>query len=486
MAPAARNVVMVCVAARCALFADAGAAVARAQPADNVRAAERGPEGVARVLLTPEAGIVSLDLTNGLRVNIRPMPGCGRVQVAATVLAGLPVEDAATRGFSEAACVAWHRVEGVPEVSLTRTPTPEGLAISAAAPAGRAGAAVRQVAVMLARPEIDAARLAAWKGQMRVGLARRAGSARSLAYDAVMETLLPADHEGRGIRTPEQAEAIAPGPLAEWLRATLRTSPIEVAIVGDVALDEAVALAATELAGGGAGADGGRPALEARERPGPGAQRGVRDLRDAVRVEVPPRLRRTRVTPSDEPTPPRALVALAAYGPDLADLAEVRVLNVAADCLEREALTAVQEAGFPTATVQCEVSPARWYRGTGLLLLSASVAAADARDHEDDVLAALRAALERCARTGPDADTLREVVERRSGDALRRLAEPEYWAAVLSFAECHALPLADLARVVEVLQALTPAHVARAAARAAAARPLIQVIVAPEPARAQP
>ncbi len=442
------------------------------------------PEAVVQVDLSPAAGVFSLWLNNGIRVHIRPMPGSGRVCVAATVVGGEVLETRATRGLSQAAANSWARVDSVPDVQITRSLMPEGLWVRAVAPTVLASGAARQIGAMLSRPAIDPARLEGWKGQARVALDRRGRAARTVALEAVQATLLPADRRPVTVDSRAQIDEITPLAAQQWLEECVRTHPIEIAMTGDLTLAQGVCMA-TEHFAERADHEGTR-GLPARERPAPAALRGIRDLRDAVRLEG---IARTALTCTpEEGTPARTLVALAFRGPEMSELNTLRAANVLADCAAARATPRLQEAGFPTATVRGEIVPGRAYLGTSVLLLSASLAPTTeggAAGEETEALAVLRRALGELATLGPGQEELAELVMGRMKEAGVRLAEPEYWSSVLSFADCNGVPVGELGRVGDVHRAFTPQSLKATLAQLVRGHGSIEVIIRPVPEAAK-
>ncbi|MFN0011753.1 MAG: M16 family metallopeptidase [Phycisphaerales bacterium] len=402
---------------------------------------------------SPAAGVFSLWLDNGLRIHIRPMPGTGKLFVAATVVGGEVLETNAQRGFTQAAANAWTRDGTPPDVLLARAATPEGLWLRAAGPAASAQSMLDQVSAMLSRPSIDPARLEAWKGQARLAVSRRGRSAQTVANDAALAALLPADRLTAALETLDQVDAITPAGAQAWLAERAATGPIEVAIVGDLSLDTALQAAAHSF--------GAASGIAARERPGPSALRGIRDLRDAIRQTGPTR---TQLTfQPDAGAPARSLVALAFRTPDLADLNAARALSAVMDIAATRAEPRLHEAGFPTASVRAQSLPGRLYLGSGLSMLSASLAASEgqpagppAAGHEPEALAILQRTLDELAATGPTEAELREEAATRARDARARLNEAEYWSAILTFTTTNGLPIDGLAAAATTYDQLTP------------------------------
>lgn len=445
------------------------------------------PEVVAQVDISPGSSVFSLWLNNGVRVHIRPMPGTRRVLIAATVLGGEVLETPATRGLSQAAANAWARVDAAPEVQVARALMPEGLWLRVTAPAGAAPAAARQLGLMLGQPTIDAARLDGWKGQARLALAQRGRVARTVALEAVQSALLPADRRVPVIDSPARIDEITPPAAQAWLEECVRTHPLEIAIAGEITLAQAVSLAAEFFAEKHADGNGAAAGPATRERPSPGALRGTRDLRDAVRLEGVAHIA-VGYEPEDG-APARTLVMLAFRGPEMTDLAMLRAAGILADCAAARATPRLQEAGFPTASVRGEVLPGRTCLGTGVLLLSASLAPSaegDAADHTGEALLVLRRTLSELARDGPREEEVADLVELRIKEAASRLAGPDYWSSVLSFADCNGVPIGELGRVAEVHRSLTPQSLKATVTQLVRAHGSIEVVVRPTAPAARP
>ncbi len=204
-------------------------------------------------------GVTMLAFANGVRVNVKPMPDAESVTVQICLFGGVPDETAATRGYTEAAAQAFapgrmatRRLSpsqvtqyleplkvsvggGQDDAALTLTVAGEGASIEEG---------LRLAWLLLNEPRIDAGAFEQWKEEVDSAL-------KQLAVTIPMQTMIALQRVASGgdVRfvVPDAAHyaGIELEKAQSWLEHLVKKVPMEVAIVGNIDVDEAVRLAST-------------------------------------------------------------------------------------------------------------------------------------------------------------------------------------------------------------------------------------------------
>jgi len=456
-----------------------------APPADQER------ESFAR------AGVTSIWLENGIRVHLRPMPGCGRVVLVASIAGGAVLETAEQRGLTRAAAAAWARPAGQdrvievgrrdgpmgpddaprddveePPADPAAQPDPRGAAVRLSRSAWPEGIMLRlstqssapddlktiitTTCQMIAVPTADADRLTAWTGQERT---RRAPSGPGIVIDAFMEGVAAEGRAVFGRLTPAQLDRLTLERAQAWLSQHLTESPIEVALVGDFALDAALT-AITPLGN-----------LPGRARIGPAtfAQQRV--------LSRPPGPRRIEKTLDAGGKSSHIFIACPA--PEISDLSTVRRMNVAARIVRTRAETALADRGFTSTRVMAQAMPGRLFSDGGLFVVSARVSG-DANDLAR-AEAAIASALDTLATVPPEADEVRRRSTDLAEEAARRQSDPDYWASVLPICTFHGLSPDALADAAKAYSSIAPSDITLTMVRWTNEKDRVEFIARPAP-----
>jgi predicted Zn-dependent peptidase len=414
---------------------------------------ERGLDDLVSIEIARRANVYTVQLANGVVAHLRPMPAEGRVRLAVCVMGGEVLEGPGERGFTRAAAAAWSfNTEEADRAGLqvSRSAWAEGFLLSVIAPKANAVKAMDLAGSMLERPVIDPDRLQAWRGSTRLILEKRRLAPIAQVTEATFELLAPPDDPRVAPITPAVLEAITPELAQGWLRRCLSAGPIEVSLVGDFELADALPALARAFGGIAPRAPVSPEAFRAERTPGTARPPGP--LRQSITL--------------DDRAQERAVFVIVGYaGPDTRQIDEVRPLHLACEALRPGVERALHEAGVNTKQLRLTAIPGRQFLGLGLIMASAELAPSATPAQAEHAAQVLRDAIESAARHGPPESDLAQAREVLAADAGRRLAEPEYWCRVLPVSLYHGHDLDRLADAERAYTTMTREQVDRALRR---------------------
>ncbi len=449
----------------CAAAAPAGANAPI--PATHVASTPRdaAPLAVTSVTVYRDAGVHSFWLSNNIRLHVRPMPGSQGVSMCLRALGGELHETAATRGLTAAAAGAWQ-----PDLPGNRplliTVGAESIAMRWQGNADGLSRPLQYAASLLMNPTADEAR---WPSVRTAAIARAQRG--PLAEGTSLNAALSGSQDLRAL--PPRADVVGQWTAADadrWLKRVLADAPIEMAIAGDITLEQALALVKQHLAG-----------VESPAR--------VSDqTHAALRVSFPRTSGGVALVKGFRS--PRGIVHLSLPGPDTGDLKAVREATLACAML-KERLNAVLKADpaapatdAPRGTViAINPSPSRAFTGQGTIFVTLRLDNADDSPRQREQLVKIfdDAMGSMVAPSGINAEQLARAVKSVSDEAQTRLKVPDYWAVVLSFADFYALSPDDLATAAAQYRSFTVNDVRTSVLRMGGAESVRVAVMAPSP-----
>jgi len=203
--------------------------------------------------------VTSLTFANGVRVHIKPLPTVKTVSVNVRLYGGVPEEDATTKGFTEAAAIAFSPTRAATkklqpveigqylsqrQVSVGGGQDDISLTLGVSGPPAQLDEGLRLAWLLLTEPQVDPTALAAWKQQMRQALKRIETSAPAQAGLALRDLASSGDVRF-ALADVERYESITREQAQGWLNRLVRTAPIEVVICGGIDAEAAEQLAGT-------------------------------------------------------------------------------------------------------------------------------------------------------------------------------------------------------------------------------------------------
>lgn len=398
-------------------------------------------------------GVTSLTFANNVRLHYRFMDFKKDSVLVAITLAGgkireteanrgitslaiQPLTQPATSQFSSTALRDYMTGRKV-SVSARQTADTVRLSISGTPEALEDG--LQLAYLLLHEAKIEPTSVALWEQQLLQSLEARRTQVNALTREAGRLLLSGNDPRMRAV-TPEQVKARAQDiPQAQaWLDQLLQTAPIEVAIVGDMPEDRALALAATYLG-----------SLPTRPRTDP----SLTALRQVAGFTGP-----VERTVDVETITPRAQPILMWRSAPWSDVRGRRISYLMGRILEtrmREEIREKQGLTYSTATY---VRPARVYPDMSALYVQFT---ADP-DKVEEAVRIARSVVETFAADGPTDAEMNTVRTQMKNTIETMLQEPRFWVNLLNDLEYHGTNLKDVHGLLDKVMAFTKEDVAQA------------------------
>lgn len=393
------------------------------------------------------------------------MPEALGISLCIRMIGGELNETAQTRGLTAAVVSAW----SLPNPNTDDAKAPDNLR-SAVTPESvtftprtldkpeTLRRALSTFASMFTAPTLDESRFSVAHRQA-LSRARAAGSP---GFAAVVQAMRQSTDPRAGVPLPAHVERWNIGLAREHLASLASTTPIEIAIAGNITLAQALPIIEQTLA----------PIVDAQ----PNA------------IFTPPSLSRTAdrditagVVAAAFPVPDGPIVQALLPGPDIDDLAAVRQFAVVAQYLQSELDASFKAQPRAATVIGSVVIPSRGLKNLGSLMLTIRLKnpepapnLADNADNQPspqtfpqpeaiaaEVRTVLDSVLARCADPNQiDQPRLTAAIDTITAQAAQRLSDPDYWSSVLSFTRFYAINPDDLAHAARHYQAITRADIA--------------------------
>lgn len=395
--------------------------------------------------------VIQATLSNNIRVHYRYMDfKKDHVTVLLTLAGGAIRESIDQQGLTEVASLALttpatstlsstdiRDLMTGKKVSLEARASEDAVLLSISGTPEALPDGLRLAHVLLQDAKIEPAIVALWKEQKLQELAAARTRIDFRAREAA-NLVSSGDDPRRRTLTPEQVQLRASDiPAAQaWLDNLRRSAPLEVAIVGDIAEQRALELAATFLG-----------SLPTR----PHQEPGLAPLRQVAGF-TGPQERSVEV----ETITPRAHPILLWRSADWQDVRGRRLMFVASRILERRVRQAIREERGLTYSTSTYAQPNKAYPLTSALYVEFT---ADP-DKVNEAVALAKTVVERFAAEGPtdaEMDTVRKQLQNNLETMYK---EPRFWVDVLSDLEYHGTQLTDLEGAIDKFVAFTKEDVA--------------------------
>ncbi len=460
------------------LTAGAGAAAAPAteEPSPRSRAVldQLPREGeIAESDRNTGSSVLSLWLSNNVRVHYRLMEHRHEtVSITVLIPGGELRETASNRGITRAAAEAFRvpatatrtaaEIQSIlssrgasctPGVSadafgFTITGTPDGIE-----------AGFQLAYAMLTDPRLTDDAVDQWKARQLQALAKMQSDPSGVFAALMPDAIYPPGEVRPRVLTTEQVGAVTPDAARAWLNDAVRTTPLEVSIVGR--LDEA---RATALALRYFGSLPSRPRISSTL---------FADLRALPRPKGERNFRRECPPGTDQ-----ARVMAGFFGPDASNVRDTRLVSLAARVLTSRMSKVLRDENKLAASIVTNVAPGEAYPGYGLVYAAAPTAARNS----GELSASIASMFDEFAKTGPTPDEMKAVRRDVNLQTMTELLEPDYWTDQLRDLDYRGTRLDDLVNAPEAYQAYTAEEIREAFARYRMAGPSVRVEVVPAPA----
>jgi zinc protease len=282
-----------------------------------------------------------------------------------------------------------------------------------------------------------------WQQQLLQELEARRTEVNAMTQEASKLLLSGNDPRMRAV-TPEQVKALASDiPRAQaWLDRLLQTAPIEVAIVGEIPEDRALALASTYLG-----------SLPIRQRTDP----SLEALRQVAGFTGP-----AQRTVEVETITPRAQPILIWRSAPWSDVQGRRISYLMARILETRMREEIREKRGLTYSTATYVRPDKVYPSMSALYVQFTTDP----DKVTEAVRIARSVVETFAAEGPT-DTEMKTVRTQMKNAMETmLQEPRFWVNLLADLDYHDTHLNDVHGLLDKVLAITKTDVTQAARQA--------------------
>lgn len=353
-----------------------------------------------------------------------------------TSLATQPLVKPATSRFSSTALRDYMTGKKV-SVSVQQTPDAVRFTVSGTPEALEDG--LQLAYLLLHEATIEPASVDLWEQQLLQSIEARRTRVNALTREASLLLLSGNDPRMRAV-TPEQVKArVKDIPQAQaWLDRLLQTAPIEVAIVGDMPEDRALALAATYLG-----------SLPQRQRTDP----SLTALRQVAGFTGP-----VERTVEVETITPRARPILMWRSAPWSDVRGRRISYLMARILESRMREEIREKRGLTYSTSTYVRPARVYPAMSALHVQFT---ADP-DKVEEAVRIARSVVETFAADGPTDAEMQTVRTQMKHTIDTMWQEPRFWVNLLANLDYHGTELKTLHGLLDQVLAFTKADVAQA------------------------
>jgi zinc protease len=389
-------------------------------------------------------------LSNNVLVHHRSMDyRKDQVMVSITLFGGDVDETDATRGITNAAGSAWANaatstlsstdirdlMAGV-KATVGGGLIDSGLVLTIGGDPADMEKGFQLAHLLLTDPFIEPPSFEQWKTANLQSIAARERNPATMMGVLSRESVYPEGDPRFTRLTATNVESLTRDAAQQRLLELIRTSPIEVAIVGDISREDAQELAAKYL-----GSLGNRPRVSA-------------DAFEAMRTlprEASPR----SVTHPVETATPVAAVRVQFYGPDAKNVEDTRAMQVAAQVITTRMIKRIREELQLVYSISAGSSPAVMYPGFGVFGAGSTTQPGKTDALRDEILAAFKA----FAENGPTQEEL-DVAKRQFANTLDEgMREPSFWTSRLSMLEFGEISLDEVLAGPEAYQAFTPEQV---------------------------
>ncbi len=422
-------------------------------------AATDEPAGRVESLEIDQTGTCSAWLSNGLRVNHRRMEaGSGRVLVAVTLAGGELEETGANRGITQLSIGALtdptdnDAAEMIASGALSAQGETDRVRITLEISEDLLADALGGLRTLLSAPVLTESALESRRSALLEAISAAESAPAWTESKALVRAVFPEDP--RVVHaTPMQLASIERLNAQRWID-RLCAGPMEIAIVGDVALDRAITEATQTLG-----------TLPNRPRIRPGLFDRLRTLErpNPARAPAP-----AQQAPIDDG---RTLLIRGFYGADVQDVDAYRTLWVVSQVLQRRLESRITEAGIDAELGSSAIAGAV-FPEFGLMVVRAWVAP-DQADALDDIL---REAFVSVRTTNPvRGDEIAPAATALADEADRIGQDVMYWSQFLSQMTYRGIDPVMLTVGRETYESMTPGQVRRVLERYAGDDDLFQV-----------
>jgi zinc protease len=437
---------------------------------------EKLPEAgaVAEASTHAASGVTSAWLANGVRVHHRFMDARkDDVTITISLAAGSIQENATNRGVSEAAGLGWGR-RATSKLSSTQIRDlmtgkkvntgggagADAFTLSVSGSPAELETGMQLAHLLLTDAKIEAPAFEQWKTRQTQAIAARKTQPQGLLAEIVADATFPkGEARGRPL-TVEQVDAVTLEKAQARLDEILRTAPIEVAIVGDIDKDKAMALV-TRYVG----------SLAARPRI---SEKTLASLRELQRPSGPIFVEREIETRT-----PQAIVLVGFWGPDIQNVRDTRLMSMASRILSSRMIKTIREDKQLVYSIGAQSIPGTEFKGYGRFL----AAAPTATEKTGELAKVINEMYTEFAKTGPTAEELDVAKKQMANQLDESMEQPSFWLQRMANLTYRGLNMDDAVNAPAAIQAFTADQIRDAFASYFKPEHVMTFIVKPAPTK---
>ncbi len=432
------------------------------------------------------SGVWSGWLSNNVRLHHRFMDSeKNQVTVHIALIGGELLETDANRGITQAAQVAWGRpaTQHLSSSDIRDLMTDKNVSVRGGGGGGGRGrrggggggggddsitlsisgspedleSGFELAYLLLTEPRIESAAFTQFQVRSQQMIEEAERNPNMLGMRTASGALYPDDVARTQPLTIDQLGRLTQAAAQAWLEQLIRTSPIEVVVVGDIPRERAIELAAQYVG-----------ALPPRPRVSPELYAELRQLK---RPAGPREVARSVKTET-----PQAFVMAGFYGADDKDIADVRALNLATRILSTRMVKEIREDAQLVYSISAGSRAATTYPGFGLV----SAASPTEPAKVPALVAKITQMYAALAESGVTDDEL-DVAKKQTANTLdEQMREPGFWLGRLSLLTYRDTKLDDVLAAPAAYQALSAEQIRAVFARYFRPEALLTVVVTPD------
>jgi zinc protease len=317
--------------------------------------------------------------------------------------------------------------------------------------------------LLLTEPLVEEAAFQQYQDRTRESIQEEITNPMQLGARLVTQATYPDSEVRLTPLTIEQLDRLSLSAAQECIDTLIRSSPIEVVIVGDIARDKAMELVSRYLG-----------SLPPRPRVSTDTWA---ELRRIQRPAGPRVIEKDVVTPTNQ-----AYVYCGFYAADESNRQDVRALNMASRILSTRMVKQVREEAQLVYSIGATVRPGSTFPGFGAFSASAPTDPQKAAA----LVAKLSSMYEAFAKDGPTSEEMEVARKQFATTFAEQLKEPSFWSGRLSQLTFRGITLDELAEEPQAYQHLTAEQVGDVFAKYYSKNTSMTVVVRPQPPTTQP
>lgn len=261
---------------------------------------------------------------------------------------------------------------------------------------------------------------------------------------------------------PDRINAQSIEAAQKWFDRLCAQAPIEVAVVGEIKLEEVMPLIETYI-----GSLAQRPRSAERLDSLRTLKRGVGPLVEHVSVDT--------ITP-------QAMIMYGFVGADASNERDDQALQLAAKTLSSQLIKQIREELGQVYSIGAQSQASEVYRDAGVFMAGAPCAP----ENPEGVIAEIETIYGAFAKSGPTAEELENARKQVLNDLDTQMKEPRFWLGQLSHADLHAIDFAELKCLRQSFEELTAEQVRETFCKYYQPARVYEVIARPNSGSAEP